>query len=596
MTSSYCAVLIVDDSEVDQETYRRYLVSATDWECRITACESAETALQLCDRDCPDVILLDYLLPDADGLAFLQALNQRRGRLPIVIMLTGQGSESVAVEAMKYGIKDYLIKGELTREKLISVVTNACNSQRLQVQIDRQRQQRELLSSINLKISQAIEPSEILQSAVEGAATLLVSDRAIVYQFHADRSGTIVAESVLPQWSASIARQISDDCFQNTAADKLEQYLHGHKTVVDNIETAHFNACHIKMLQEFQVKAVLAIPILLRMPLTDNVSLWGLLIAHHCAAPHAWQPDEINLLDELAMQMGIAIQQAELVADLKATVKQQQVSERELRDRMLEIEQTNSRLSETSGLLERRNQELDEFSHIASHDLQAPLRGISNLAQWLVSDLAGQLPAENQHQLELIQSRVLQMTTLINGLLQYALVGRENVAPINVNLSELIAEVVDLLAPPRHLTVSFSTDLPTIKTQALLLKQVLSNLIGNAIKYHDAPADTQGDRPQGKVEIAVTDEDRLWRFSVADDGPGIAPENQQKIFGIFQTLVGRDDMKGMGIGLAVIKKIVESRGGTVTVKSAIGQGSTFSFTWPKIQTGAPQPEAYCLIQ
>jgi signal transduction histidine kinase len=277
------------------------------------------------------------------------------------------------------------------------------------------------------------------------------------------------------------------------------------------------------------------------------------------------------------MQMGIAIQQAELVADLKATVKQQQASQRELRDRMLDIEQTNSRLSETSSLLVRRNQELDEFSHIASHDLQAPLRGISNLAEWLVSDLAGKLPAESQHQLELIQSRVVQMTALINGLLQYALIGRENIAPINVNLSQLIAEVVDLLAPPSHLTVRFSTGLPTIKTQALLLKQVLSNLIGNAIKYHDAIAKTQG-----KVEILVVDEDTEWRFSIIDDGPGIAPENQQKIFGIFQTLVGRDDMKGMGIGLAVIKKIVESRGGTVAVESAIGQGSTFSFTWLKM--------------
>jgi signal transduction histidine kinase/DNA-binding NarL/FixJ family response regulator len=579
--SSSCAVLIVDDSEVDRETYRRYLASAHNLDCRIIDCESAENALQLCDRGCPDVILLDYLLPDADGLVFLQELTQRLDRLPIVIMLTGQGSESVAVEAMKYGVKDYLIKGELTHEKLISAVTNALNTQQLQAQIDRQRQQRELLSSINLKISHSIELSKILQDAVEGVGKLLGSDRAIVYRFHPDRSGTIMAESVLPEWSASIDCQLADDCFQNDST-KIDQYLQGHKTVLADIEATNLTACYIQMLQKFQVKAVLAVPILFRVPPACEVRLWGLLIAHHCETTHEWRSDEVNLLDELAMQMGIAIQQAELVSDLKATVVQQQASEQQLRDRMLEIEQTNLRLSETAGLLERRNQELDEFSHIASHDLQAPLRGIANLAEWLVSDLAGQLPTESQHQLELIQSRVLQMTTLINGLLQYALVGRENVAPINVNLSQLIAEVVDLLAPPSHIIVSFSTDLPTIKTQALLLTQVLSNLIGNAIKYHDAPADTQGDRPQGKVEILVADEDTVWRFSVIDDGPGIAPENQQKIFGIFQTLVGRDDMKGMGIGLAVIKKIVESRGGEVAVESTIGQGSTFSFTWPKM--------------
>jgi signal transduction histidine kinase/CheY-like chemotaxis protein len=582
MMSARCTVLIVDDSEVDRETYRRYLASAHNLNCRITDCESVEYALQLCDRNRPDVILLDYLLPDADGLEFIQQYHDRFGALPIVIMLTGQGNESVAVEAMKYGVKDYLVKGELTSQKLIDAITNALTTQRLQTQIDRQRQQRELLSSINLKISHTIELSQILQAAVDGVRSLLSSDRAVVYRFQPDRSGSIGAESVLPEWSASIARQMKDNCFQDAAVDKLKQYMHGHKTVVNDVETSNLTACHIQMLQEFQVKAVLAVPILFRVPPACEVSLWGLLIAHHCESTHAWQPDEINLLDELAMQMGIAIQQAELVIDLQATVAQQRAIEQQLRDRVIEIEQTNSRLFETSGLLERRNQELDEFSHIASHDLQAPLRGISNLAEWLVSDLAGQLPPENQHQLELIQSRVRQMTTLINGLLQYALVGRENIAPTHVNLSQLIAEVVDLLAPPSHLSVSFSIDLPTIKTQALLLKQVLSNLIGNAIKYHDAPANTQADRPQGKVEILVADEDTLWRFTVIDNGPGIAPENQQKIFGIFQTLVGRDDMKGMGIGLAVIKKIVESRGGTVAVESAIGQGSTFSFTWPKM--------------
>jgi light-regulated signal transduction histidine kinase (bacteriophytochrome) len=579
-----CTVLIVDDSEVDRATYRRYLTLSDNLDCAITDCELASNALNLCEQDCPDVILLDYLLPDTDGLTFLQELTKRLETLPIVIMLTGQGSESVAVEAMKYGVKDYLVKGVLTHEKLTAAIANALKTQQLQAQIDRQRRQQTLLSDINLKISHSIELSEILQAAVDGVGLLLGSDRAIVYRLHTDRSGTIMAESVLPQWSTSINCQLEDNCFQNDASEKIQQYLHGHKTVVDDIETSNLTVCHLQLLQKFQVKALLAVPIVFRMPPCE-VNLWGLIIAHHCETTHAWQPEEINLLDELAMQMGIAIQQAELVSDLKATVEHQHRTEQQLRDRVIEIEQTNLRLSQTTDLLERRNQELDEFAHIVSHDLQAPLRGISNLAQWLVGDLAGQLPEENQHQLELIQSRVLQMSLLINGLLQYALVGRENVAPTRVNLSQLIAEVVDLLAPPSYLNVCFSTDLPTIKTQALLLKQVLSNLIGNAIKYHDAIPNPQADQPQskieGRVEILVTDEGTLWRFSVVDDGPGIAPENQRKIFSIFQTLVGRDDMKGTGIGLAVIKKIVENRGGMVAVESAIGQGSTFSFTWPK---------------
>jgi signal transduction histidine kinase/FixJ family two-component response regulator len=567
-------ILIVDDSETDRETYWRYLMSAKELNCQIVDRESAESALLFCKREWPDIILLDYLLPDADGLEFLRELQALRGSLPIVIMLTGQGSESVAVDAMKHGVKDYLIKGEVTAVKLVKAITDALATQELQVQIDRQHQQRELLSSINVKISHSIELPKILQAAVDGVGNLLGSDRAVVYRFHADLRGSIVAESVLPEWTTTIGRQQEDNCFQDEPTNSIDKYLQGHKTVIENIATANLASCHVQMLQEFQVKAVLAVPILFRVSPGPEVSVWGLLIAHHCQTTRAWQPDEISLLDELAMQMGIAIQQAELVADLKATVEQQQSSERELHDRVLEIEQSNSQLSKTSGLLEKRNQELDEFSHIASHDLQAPLRGISNLADWLVSDLTGKLPPESQHQLELIQSRVIQMTALINGLLQYAMVGRENIPPVNVNLSQMIAEVVDMLAPPRNLAVQFPANLPTIKTHALLLKQVLSNLIGNAIKYHD--------RSAGTIKITVAEEDTQWRFTVIDDGPGIAPENHQKIFGIFQTLVGRDDTKGMGIGLAVIKKIVESRGGTVAVESTIGQGSTFSFTWPKM--------------
>lgn len=580
--SSDHIVLIIDDSETDRETYRRYLTLAQDFKGQIIDCALVESALQLCDQQRPDVILLDYLLPDADGLEFLQQFAARFGDLPVVIMLTGQGSEAIAVEAMKYGVKDYLVKGKLTAPALIKAVTTALDTQALQRQLDQQRRQQALLAGINLKIGQSFELSQILQAAVEGMRPLLGTDRSIVYQFHADRSGTIAAKSVMPNWSASIAHQLSDSCFQN-AADKINQYLHGYKTVVEDIENANLLACHVQMLREFQVKAVLAVPIILPPTAPDCTNrLWGLLIAHHCQTTHAWRSAEINLLDELAMQMGIAIQQAELMTNLQSTIEKQQTTEQELRNRAIEVGQTNVLLFQTAGLLEQRNRELDEFSYIVSHDLQAPLRGIANLADWLCKDLEGQLPPENLHQLELMQLRVLQMTALVNGLLQYALVGREHVDPIGISLSALIAEVVDLLAPPSHLIVQFSPHLPTIKTQVLPLKQVLSNLISNAIKYHDATADGQSDGPRGKVEIRVTEEDTVWKFAVIDDGPGIAPEHHQKIFGIFQTLAVSNDANSTGIGLAIIKKIVESRGGTIAVTSALGQGSCFSFTWPKL--------------
>jgi signal transduction histidine kinase/CheY-like chemotaxis protein len=567
-------ISIVDDCEVDRATYRRYLESAPNLDCQIVDCESAEAALELFTRDCPDAILLDYLLPGTNGLELLQELTKKLETLPVIIMLTGQGSEAVAVAAMKQGANDYLIKGQLTAQTLVNAITSALTERRLQAQIDRQHQQRELIARIALQISYSTKLTKILPTTVEGTRELLNCDRTLVYRLNPDLSGTIVAESVLPGHTATLDRQIEDNCFQGDLAIHFNKYLQGHKLTVANIESADLTACHLQMLQQYQVKAILVVPILIRdiSPPSES-KVWGLLIAHHCRKIHQWQPEELTLLDELSMQIAIAIQQAELVSDLQSSIIEHQAIEQQLRDQVIEIEQVNLRLDRSTHLLEDRNQELDDFSHIASHDLQAPLRGISNLAEWLVSDLGGKLPIENQQQLELIQSRVLQMNALINGLLQYARIGRENIDSSSVNLSQLIAEVVDLLDPPTEFQIQFPLDLPSINTQTLLLKQVLSNLIGNAIKYRNSPA--------GKVEILVADREDCFQFKIVDNGQGIAHENHKKIFSIFQTLVNREDLKGTGIGLTIVKKIVESRGGSVWVESELGKGSTFSFTWPK---------------
>jgi DNA-binding NtrC family response regulator len=162
MLLSNCTISIVDDSEIDRFTYRRYLESAPNLNWQIVDCESAEEALDLCNRDCPDVILLDYLLPGTNGLELLQDLTQRLGKLPVIIMLTGQGNEAVAVEAMKRGAQDYLIKGQLTAQMLVNAVTNALTERKLQAQIDRQKQQRELFAEIAVQISHLIELSQIL--------------------------------------------------------------------------------------------------------------------------------------------------------------------------------------------------------------------------------------------------------------------------------------------------------------------------------------------------------------------------------------------------------------------------------------------------
>ena len=444
-----CAILIVDDSETDRFTYRRYLEASNRYGCQVWECESAESALDFCEHTRPNLILLDYLLPDLDGLQFLQELAERVAIVPQIIMLTGQGNELVAVEAMKHGVKDYLIKGQLTPLKLVTAITNALSEQKLQAQIDRQQQQQQLLARIVLKIGQSSELSQILQATVQGCQELLDCDRVAIYQLQPDLSGTIVTEAVLPQWSSSLGQQIEEDCFDDRTSHPMSKYLEGKHFSVSDIDTAALSPCYVAMLKQFQVKSLFVVPILFRevSPPSRDPIVWGLLIVHHCRAVRTWQADEQNLLHELSIQIAIAIQQAELVADLQATLARQQAIELQLRDRVIEIEQTNRQLAVATNLLEQRNQELDDFACIASHDLQAPLRGIANLTDWLSKDLAGTLPAENQQQIDLIQTRILQMNMLIQGLLQYARVGRANIDSTNINLSHLLAEVIEILDP-----------------------------------------------------------------------------------------------------------------------------------------------------
>ena len=239
-----------------------------------------------------------------------------------------------------------------------------------------------------------------------------------------------------------------------------------------------------------------------------------------------------------------------------------------------ELAISNLILAQTTANLEQRNRELDEFAYVASHDLKAPLRAIANLATWLEEDLEGQLLSENKEQLNLLQGRVHRMENLIDGLLEYSRVGRGNHDAEQVDLNLLLKNVVDLLDPPAEFTIAIAPNLPTLAATRTALTQVFGNLISNAIKHHN--------RTDGRVDVSYRLlENGFHEFSVTDDGPGIDPAFHHKLFNIFQVLEARDTVENTGIGLAIVKKTVEAEGGTVTVESEVGKGSTFRFSWPQ---------------
>ena len=253
-------------------------------------------------------------------------------------------------------------------------------------------------------------------------------------------------------------------------------------------------------------------------------------------------------------------------------VTERKAAREELLRRAEELATTNLMLARTTALLERRNSELDQFAYVTSHDLKAPLRAISNLADWISEDLAGQIPEENQRQLALLKSRVQRMEALINGLLEYARIGRRERPITEVDVAQLLHSVIDSLAPPSGFRVQVADEMPRLYTHQTALGQVFANLIGNAIKHHH--------RGQGTITIHCRTQADALEFCVSDDGPGIAPQYHEKIFTIFQTLKARDDFESTGVGLSVVKKIVESEQGRVWLVSALGEGSRFYFTWP----------------
>jgi PAS domain S-box-containing protein len=254
-------------------------------------------------------------------------------------------------------------------------------------------------------------------------------------------------------------------------------------------------------------------------------------------------------------------------------ITDRKIAEQSLQERAAELTRVNTVLAQTTTLLKKRNQELDQFAYVVSHDLKAPLRAIANLSEWMEEDLGQQLPEENRHQLQLMRKRVYRMEDLINGLLDYSRIGRREVGIEFVNVQELLNEVIDSLAPPSTVTIDLAPGLPTLPARRLFLSQVFSNLISNAIKHHD--------RTDARIWIGCEEQREFYEFTVTDDGPGIDPQYHGKVFTIFQTLKARDEQENTGVGLSIVQKIVDTEGGSIQLESDLGQGTTFRFTWRK---------------
>ncbi len=239
-------------------------------------------------------------------------------------------------------------------------------------------------------------------------------------------------------------------------------------------------------------------------------------------------------------------------------------------------------LEEKGAELARSNQELEQFAYVASHDLKAPLRAIDILVDWLQEDLNDYTGGEVRQNLGLLKQRTSRLHRLLDDLLAYSRAGRKPGEIVELDTKVLVEDLFILLSPPASMRLVADASLPALRAHHAPLEQVLRNLINNAIKHHP----TQ----QGLVKVYAQDKGDEVLFAVEDDGSGIPPEFAERIFQMFQTLKPRDEVEGSGMGLAIVKRIVEWQGGRIWLHGGPGGvGTVFKFTWKKLARDAGNP-------
>ncbi len=428
---------------------------------------------------------------------------------------------------------------------------------RAQFQIEQQK----ALLRVVTRLREPIELETIFHATAVEVRQLLAADRVGMFRFYADsgwNDGEFVSEDVDPAFPSAMVQKVHDHCFGDQFAIHYQQ---GRIQAVADIYAAGLSDCHIDVLSRFQVRANLIVPLL------QSEKLWGLLCIHQCAAPREWQPIEIEFVTHIAEHLGVALQQAELMVELRAEIAERQQAEQR-------AQELNQGLRQAIIELKAVNHELEAFSYSVSHDLRAPLRSIDGFSQALLEDYSGKLDSTGQDFLGRIRAATQRMGNLIDDLLTLSRVTRSSIRMESVDLSQISHRITNDLRqtqPERQVEVSIEPNL-SAHGDAPLLHVVMENLLHNAWKFTSK-------HPQSKIEVgAIVPENGNLTYFVRDDGAGFNMAYIDKLFSPFQRLHGMQDFPGNGIGLATVQRIIHRHGGRVWAEATLDRGATFYFT------------------
>jgi two-component system, NtrC family, sensor kinase len=520
-------ILLIDDSVTFREALKEVLDGAG---YRVLVAGTGEQGLRLAADQHPAAIIVDAQLPGIDGATVIRhiRLDAALRRLPC-LLLTGSEDPDAEVRILDAGADAFVRK-----EEDFAVILARLNA---------------MLRSAGTQglgpgMPSLLGPKKIL--AVDDSESYL---RELAGALYADGYELVLARSGEEALDLLAVQQV--DCLL------LDVRMPG----IGGLETCR----RVK-----SVSVTRDIPVVMLTALEDRAAMIEGLSAG--ADDYVAKSTEFDLL---RARVFAQIRRKQFADENRIMREQLLLTEREAADgraaRKLAETQAAQLAAENA---ERRRVEGDMYAliRVASHDLKAPLHAIIHLAQWIGEDIGPAMSPETTEYLRLLRGRVTRLQMLLDGLLVYLRVAIARSVVEDVDIGALVRDIVATLAPPPGFVVACDENISMLRTDCTSIRVVLEHLIGNALKHHD--------RDEGRVTVSARIEDGVAVFRVSDDGPGVPAQFHDRIFVIFQTLIGRDEFESSGIGLAIVKKKVEGHGGRIWVESAPpARGVTFAFTW-----------------